>query len=81
MLDLFNCSENFKTPFQQRQAVKLRDGLVIPSDRRQILHVGVIGAGLAGLRCAEILIEDGIKVTILEARDRLGGRVSSCWKN
>lgn len=36
----------------------------------------IIGAGLAGLRCAEILIGDDIEVTILEARDRLGGRVS-----
>ena len=31
---------------------------------------------MAGLRCAEILIEKGVRVTILEARDRLGGRVS-----
>lgn len=38
--------------------------------------MGVIGAGLAGLRCAEILIEEGVQVTIIEARDRLGGRVS-----
>jgi len=39
-------------------------------------HVGVVGAGLAGLRCAEVLISEGVMVTILEARDRLGGRVS-----
>lgn len=39
-------------------------------------HVGVIGAGLAGLRCADILLQKGICVTILEARDRVGGRVS-----
>lgn len=40
-------------------------------------HVGVIGAGIAGLRCAALLIEAGFKVTILEARNRIGGRVSS----
>jgi uncharacterized protein with NAD-binding domain and iron-sulfur cluster len=34
---------------------------------------------VAGLRCAEVLIEEGIRVTILEARNRLGRRVS-CWK-
>ncbi|KAI1949153.1 hypothetical protein LOZ57_002521 [Ophidiomyces ophidiicola] len=39
------------------------------------LHVGVIGAGLAGLRCADVLLQKGLRVTILEARDRIGGRV------
>lgn len=40
------------------------------------VHVGIVGAGIAGLRCAEILIRNGIRVTILEARNRIGGRVS-----
>jgi phytoene dehydrogenase-like protein len=39
-------------------------------------HVGIVGAGISGLRCAEILLEHGFQVTILEARDRIGGRVS-----
>lgn len=30
-----------------------------------------------GLRCAEVLIKKGVKVTILEGRDRVGGRVGS----
>ncbi|KAI1331819.1 FAD/NAD(P)-binding domain-containing protein [Xylariaceae sp. FL0255] len=38
-------------------------------------HVGVVGAGLAGLRCADVLIQHGFQVTILEGRNRLGGRV------
>ncbi|KGO42112.1 Amine oxidase [Penicillium expansum] len=38
-------------------------------------HIGVIGAGISGLRCADILIQNGARVTILEARDRIGGRV------
>ncbi|KAJ9214410.1 hypothetical protein DTO166G4_4034 [Paecilomyces variotii] len=38
-------------------------------------HVGIIGAGIAGLRCADILIQNGVRVTIIEARDRIGGRV------
>lgn len=38
-------------------------------------HVGIIGAGVSGLRCASILLEQGFRVTILEARDRIGGRV------
>lgn len=38
-------------------------------------HVGIIGAGLAGLRCADILLQQGFQVTILEGRNRIGGRV------
>lgn len=32
---------------------------------------------VSGLRCAEVLIKKGVKVTILEGRDRVGGRVGS----
>lgn len=38
-------------------------------------HVGIVGAGLAGLKCAEVLLERGFEVTILEGRNRIGGRV------
>ncbi|KAL4949301.1 hypothetical protein BDW69DRAFT_174748, partial [Aspergillus filifer] len=41
-------------------------------------NVAIIGAGFAGLRCADILIQNGADVTIFEARDRLGGRVHQC---
>ncbi|KHN93903.1 amine oxidase [Metarhizium album ARSEF 1941] len=37
--------------------------------------IAIIGAGLAGLRCADVLVQNGISVTIIEARDRIGGRV------
>jgi phytoene dehydrogenase-like protein len=42
----------------------------------KIPHVGIIGAGVSGLRCADMLMKYGVKVTILEARNRVGGRVS-----
>lgn len=42
----------------------------------RVPHVCIIGAGFAGLRCADVLCQKGLKVTILEGRDRIGGRVS-----
>ncbi|KAK2612371.1 hypothetical protein QQS21_001635 [Conoideocrella luteorostrata] len=38
-------------------------------------HVAIIGAGLSGLRCADILLRNGFRVTVIEARNRIGGRV------
>jgi len=35
----------------------------------------VIGAGLSGLRCAEILVRRGLEVVVVEAADGVGGRV------
>jgi monoamine oxidase len=35
----------------------------------------ILGAGIAGLRAADLLSQAGLRVTILEARNRLGGRI------
>jgi hypothetical protein len=37
--------------------------------------VAVVGAGIAGLRCADVLSRSGCRVTLFEARSRVGGRV------
>jgi NADPH-dependent 2,4-dienoyl-CoA reductase/sulfur reductase-like enzyme len=47
---------------------------------KHAIHVGIVGAGFAGLRCADVLLQHGVKVTIFEARNRLGGRVGQSWK-
>ncbi|HET6672335.1 MAG TPA: FAD-dependent oxidoreductase [Agromyces sp.] len=43
-----------------------------PEDR-----VAIIGAGVAGLTAARALVEDGFTVVVIEARDRVGGRIHS----
>ena len=56
-----------------RQSVALLvSGEGIPADVRRVV---VVGAGLAGLGAARALHDRGIQVVVLEARDRIGGRV------
>lgn len=45
------------------------------SDATQILGVVVIGAGMSGLTAATRLTAHGVTVRVLEARDRVGGRL------
>jgi monoamine oxidase len=40
-------------------------------------RVVVVGAGMAGLVCAEKLVESGHEVTLLEGRSRVGGRIET----
>lgn len=56
-------------------SVALLGGLTEPSKPKQELDVLVIGAGLAGLACAQRLIAAGQRVRVLEGRQRIGGRI------
>ena len=47
--------------------------------KRSVRRVAVVGAGFAGLRAAHQLAAAGIEVTVLDARDRVGGRVWSAF--
>jgi len=40
-------------------------------------HVAVVGGGFAGLSAAYYLTQGGFHVTMLEARDKIGGRVQT----
>lgn len=44
------------------------------------MDVIVIGAGAAGLMAAKCLLQAGLKVLVLEARDRIGGRVHTFYE-
>ncbi|MDX1385467.1 MAG: FAD-dependent oxidoreductase, partial [Thermoanaerobaculia bacterium] len=41
---------------------------------RAVESVAVVGGGLAGLSCGALLAREGIRVTVLEAASRCGGR-------
>ena len=40
------------------------------------IDIGIVGAGIAGLACADALAASGVPATVYEAGDRVGGR---CW--
>ncbi|MET4156819.1 FAD-dependent oxidoreductase [Agromyces sp. PvR057] len=58
-----------------------RSGLRAAADIVELAEPGeriaVVGAGLAGLTAARELADQGFEVVVIEARDRIGGRVQS----
>lgn len=53
-----------------------------PTDLPTTDHVLIIGAGMSGLAAAAELKKKGVTVTVIEGRDRIGGRVftSNVWQ-
>lgn len=65
----------YSSPTASAMSMPLRIRRALPRGGRKP-HVCVVGAGVSGLRCADVLVKAGMRVTVLEARGRVGGRVS-----
>lgn len=59
----------------QQNSEKWAHFVVQPEVNHSSCNVIVIGAGMAGLVAARLLHDSGCQVTVLEARNRLGGRI------
>ena len=47
----------------------------VPMPVNRLVDVAIVGAGLCGLALARVLLAHGLAVQVIEARERLGGRV------
>ena len=52
-----------------------KDVVVHENLQPQARKICIVGAGISGLRAATILATSGFDITILEARNRIGGRI------
>jgi monoamine oxidase len=49
-----------------------------PTTTRRDRRILIVGAGVSGLAAGRALHQRGYEVTVLEARDRIGGRIHTC---
>src|SRR5947209_5325858 len=65
------CPEKSKDPGERLALPACREKL------KKLDPVAVVGGGFAGLMAARRLVQQGIRVTLYEAREEVGGRVLS----
>lgn len=70
----------FNTPTTLAQIINLPHNFVPPKPA-DAYDVVIVGAGVAGLAAAVNLIQNNMTVLLLEARDRVGGRISTDTSN
>src|SRR5438477_13099703 len=66
-----SCSKDYLLPYSQPQYQMARPSALQDST----VDVVIVGAGVAGLAAMRLLEDQGIRTRVLEARDRIGGRI------
>ncbi|KAJ5361495.1 hypothetical protein N7541_002339 [Penicillium brevicompactum] len=74
-----NCGSDLVAPFQATTLDELT-AKGPNAARSECKKVIVVGAGISGLRAAAVLHRHGCEVVVLEARDRIGGRIHTSRK-
>src|SRR6266550_6367254 len=67
-----SCSEHYLLAHSQSQYQMARTPALQDSTT---VDVVIVGAGVAGLAAMRLLEDQGIRTHVLEARDRIGGRI------
>lgn len=67
--------EMLRSTLESRVAVSPAPEPLPPQEDNDKKRVIVVGAGISGLRAASVLQRHGVDVVVLEARDRIGGRI------
>lgn len=77
MVHISHAQSGGSGPSSKASPVKEKDVRVSVSEAEMGARIGVLGGGLAGAEATRILAESGANPILLEARDRLGGRIRS----
>ncbi|XP_072962799.1 lysine-specific histone demethylase 1 homolog 3 [Typha angustifolia] len=72
--DSFNVDQPVATE-REPSAYNRKASAIAESDSKTCKRIIIVGAGPAGLTAGRHLLRQGFSVTVLEARDRIGGRV------
>ena len=55
--------------------VDWRQSVMVMNSRNNEKKIAIVGAGIAGLQCAKILINNGFNVTVFDKESEVGGRM------